>query len=101
MTDQLHSSQPPDAVDELVTQLLECGAVLSQMISHMVKFDAAGLSSPDAAPIPETAHFLIRDVLHDVRKQHSKRDIKVAARIVKQATYAICNDIFYVGPELN
>jgi hypothetical protein len=101
MTDHLDSFQPPDALDELVTQLLECGAVLSQIISHMVRFQASGRSAPDAVPIPEVAHSLVRGVLENVRKRHSKRDIKVAAAIVQEATAAICDDVFFVGPELN
>jgi len=101
MHENVDSSHPPDALDQLVTELLDCGGVLSQMISHMVEFQAAGRSAPDAAPIPEVAHSVIRSVLGDVGKRHSKRDIKVAAAIVKQATASICEEIYYVGPELN
>ncbi|MDQ6776870.1 MAG: hypothetical protein M3071_11800 [Actinomycetota bacterium] len=101
MSDHIDSSPPPDALDQLVTQLLECGGVLSQIISHMVQFQAAGRSAPDAAPIPEVAHSLVRSVLGDVGKRHSKRDINIAAAIVKQATASICAEIYYVGPELN
>jgi len=101
MSYHVDSSQPPDALDELVTELLECGAVLSQIISHMVQFQAAGRAVPDAAPIPEVAHSLIRGVLRGVGKRHSKRDIKVAASIVKQATASIGDEIYLVEPELN
>jgi hypothetical protein len=101
MTNSLPSSPLPDALDDLTTRLLECGAVLSQLISHMVEFQATGRSAPDAAPIPEIAHSLIRGVLRDVGKQHSKRDIKLAAAIVKQTTASISRDLYYVGPELN
>jgi hypothetical protein len=101
MTDHIDSSPPPDALDDLTTQLLECGGVLSQIISHMVEYQAAGRSAPDAAPIPEVAQSLIRSVLGGVGKRHSKRDIKVAARIVKEATASICEEIFFVEPELN
>jgi hypothetical protein len=75
--------------------------VLSQIISRMVAFDASGRSAPDAAPIPEVAHGLVRGVLDNISRRHSKRDIKVAAAIVEEATASICNDIFFVGPELN
>jgi hypothetical protein len=71
--------------------------VLSQIISRMVQFQASGRSAPDAMPIPEAAHSIIRDVLRDVQKRHSKRDVKVAATIVRQATAAMCNDIFFAG----
>jgi hypothetical protein len=84
-----------------VEQLLEIGGVLLQIIGRMVEFQASGRSGPDAAPIPEMAHALIRDVIGDVRKQHSKRDVRVAARIIEQATDCISENLFFVGPELN
>jgi hypothetical protein len=101
MTTRSDPTPPAAPLDELTTQLLEVGAVLSQMITHMVEFQAAGRSAPDAAPIPEVAHELISGVLGAVGKRHSKRDIRVAARIVEEATREICENIFYVGPELN
>src|SRR5881227_3065693 len=58
------------SLDELATELLKVGAVLSQM----VEFHAAGRSAPDAAPIPEIAHSLIRAYLADVRRRHATRD---------------------------
>lgn len=100
MTDS-HFPEPPDAVDELVTQLLACGGVLSQIIASMVEFQSRGRAAPDAAPIPEVAHTVIRDVLGGIGKRHSKRDVKVTARIVREATDAMCNDLYVLGPELN
>jgi hypothetical protein len=96
MTTELPSHQPPDALDDLVTNLLECGGVLSQIISGMVEFEASGRSAPGTAPIPEVAHSLIRSVSRPVSHGFSKRDIKVAAKIVDQMTNAICSDIFAV-----
>jgi hypothetical protein len=87
-------------VDELVTQLLQCGAVLSQIISHMVASAQSGRSSPDAAPIPEVAHGLLTSVLGDLRRRHSRRDITVAARIVREATDAIGENMFMVPVEV-
>jgi hypothetical protein len=100
MTNQLDGFQPPPApLDELVTQLLDCGGALSQMISHMTQFEASGLGADNLVPIPEVAHSLIRDVLGTVSKSHSKRDIRIAARIVEEATDRIANEIFLVSPE--
>lgn len=82
-------------------KLLDCGGVLSQIVGRMVEFQAAGRSAPDAAPIPEVAHSLIRGVLDGVGKRHSKRDIRVTATIIAEATEAMCENIFFVGPELN
>jgi hypothetical protein len=101
MRDKHDGSQPPDPLDTLVTELLECGAVLSQIVGRMVAFQAAGRSAPDAAPIPEVAHSLIRGVLGGVAHHHSKRDMRVSARIIAEATHAMAEDIFFVGPDLN
>ena len=83
-----------DALDELVSELLGCGAVLSQMISRMVEWESAGHSAPDAAPIPTVAHELIGSVLDEVKRRHSRRDLIVAASIVGEATNAITENIF-------
>jgi hypothetical protein len=100
MTNQLDGFQPPpDPLDELVTQLLDCGGALSQMICHMAKYEASGLGADNVVPIPEVAHSLIRDVLGTVRKAHSKRDIRIAARIVEEATDRIANEIYLVSPD--
>jgi hypothetical protein len=79
-----------DALDELARQLLECGAILSQIISHMVRTEAAGKSAPDAAPIPDVAFGLIRDVITELKRRHSGR----AASIVGEAAEAIGDNIF-------
>jgi hypothetical protein len=99
MTRHIAPAPSSTPLDQLVAELLGCGAVLSQMISSMVRFEASGRSSPDAAPIPDVAHSLVRDVLGGVAKRYSNRDIKVAAAIVKEATRAITEDIFFVAPE--
>jgi|SRR5579884_378145 len=90
---------PVDPVDQLVTHLLDAGGVLSQIVGRMVEFEASGRSAPDAAPIPDVAYSLIRDVLDPLTKTHSKRDIRVAAAILEQATTAICDNIFFVDPD--
>lgn len=98
MRDQHDHSHRPPPLDKLVTELLECGGVLSQIIAGMVRFDAAGLSAPDLAPIPEVAHELILSVLDEVRRTYSKRDIRTAAAMIGLATNAIRDNIFGVDP---
>jgi hypothetical protein len=95
------SPPPPDALDDFVSQILDCGGVLSQIISSMVEFQSSGRSAPDSAPIPEVAHSLIRSVIDDFGTRFSKRDVKVATRIVREATQRMCNDLYVLGPELN
>jgi hypothetical protein len=82
------------AVAELAGQLLGCGAVLSQIITHMVKTQAAGESAPDAAPIPTVAHELVGDAITDLTRRHSDEELQAAATIVREATDAICSGIF-------
>lgn len=99
MNDHLSPSRPGDALDELTDQLLECGAALSQIIGHMIKSQASGRSAPDAAPIPEIAHGVIRSVLEDLADRHSDGQIEAAARIIQEATSEICENIFFVPIE--
>lgn len=91
------SSGLDGAIDALVAELLECGAVLSQIVAHMSLWEAGGRTAPDTAPIPVVAHGLIRSALTDVRHQHSRRDLKVAAGIVKETRQAISENLFMVA----
>lgn len=97
MTDQ-DASPTRDALDALVAQLLACGGPLSQMIGRMEEFKASGLSSPDAPPILEVAHSLIRDVSAELPERHSDEELKLAAEIVEEVTTAICENIFFLPP---
>lgn len=97
MTDQ-DASPSVDELDALVSQLLACGGPLSQMIGHMAEFEASGLSSPDAPPILEIAHKLIRDLNAELPERHTEQELKVAAEIVEEVTTAICENIFFVPP---
>jgi len=45
---------------------------------------------------PTVAQDLIRSVLGDVERRHSRRDLEVATAIVKESTDAICDEIFFV-----
>ncbi|MEA2213878.1 MAG: hypothetical protein QOF83_3826 [Solirubrobacteraceae bacterium] len=98
MTPPPKSPDPQAAVAELAGQLLGCGAVLSQIVSYMVKTQAEGKSAPDAAPIPTVAHELVGGAIADLARRHSDEELKAAAEIVREATDAICNDIFVVAP---
>ncbi len=81
--------------------MLSCGGVLGQMISSMVEFRSSGRSAPNAAPIPDVAHSLIRSVIADLGERYSEQEIQVAAAIIDDLATAICNEIFIVSPDLN
>jgi hypothetical protein len=97
---RIHPFPQDPLLEELANQLLECGGVLSQIISGMVRWEAEFGSPPEAAPIPDVARSLVADVLRDVRRKHSKRDLKVAASIVQESTQAICDGMFAVDPSI-
>ena len=96
MPEHIHARQSSDELDELTVELLDCGGVLSQIIGHMVRFEAAGRSAPGAASIPAAAHSLARSTLIVLRRRHSRRDLKIAAAIVKEATEAIYEGILLI-----
>jgi hypothetical protein len=89
----------PAPLDELATQLLECGAVLSQVVAGAAGFAAEGQLTP-VVPIPAGAHEVVASVLDRVRRRYSKRDIRVAAAIVGEAAEAISEEVFIVDPGL-
>jgi len=95
MTDQ-RSFPAADALDGLVAQLLDCGGALSQIIARMQECEAMGLSSPDAPPILEVAHSLIRDVTAELPEGHTEQELRLSAQIIQEVTTAICENIFIV-----
>ena len=97
MTDQA-AFPTADALDALVARLLDCGAALSQIVGRMQEFEVSGLSSPDAPPILEVAHSLIRDVNAELPKRHTDRELRVSAEIIEEVTTAICENIYFVPP---
>jgi hypothetical protein len=101
MTDHPNSSPPPDVLDELTSQLLDCGGALSQIISHAVQWDAAGRSDPDAAPAPDVLRALIRDALGELAQHHARYELRRAASIIAEATTLICENIFLVPLDLD
>ena len=96
MTQHIRGATPRDGLDDLVAELLQCGGVLSQIMSQMSQCESSGRSAPDAAPIPETTHSLICGVLREVTRKHSSRDLKVAARIINEVTETILENIFFM-----
>ncbi len=98
MTDH---QKKPDALDEFVSRLLDCGGVLSQMIASMVEFDATAGPVPGTAEIPAVAASLIRSVISSVGERYSQAQIATASDLIEEVTAAVCNDIFLVRPDMN
>jgi hypothetical protein len=97
-----HPHQPTsEPIEQLAIALVGCGAVLSQMISAMVAAAHASEDGelPEMAPIPDTAHQLVRDALAEILQFHSPEELRLAAVITELATDAICENIFIVPAE--
>lgn len=93
--------QSADPLDELVSQLLECGGVFSQILAGMFEHRASGHSGAATAPIPEVAHTLIRSAVADLSRRHSGAELAIAAAIIEEVTEKTCSEILIVSPEIN
>jgi signal transduction histidine kinase len=94
MSHPVDLDQPSDPLDELVDKLLESGGVFSQLIGHMLEFERSQGSFPELAPIPEVAQSVVRSLIGDLERRYSRRDIRIAARLVDEVTNALCEEIF-------
>lgn len=99
MSDQNNTHPPQDPLDELVDELFGWNWLVTHMISSMLRSEANGHSHPDAPPIPDVAHRLIRDEIEAVCRRHSAQDIEVATTILAEAADAVSENIFIVNPE--
>ena len=98
----IHTPTPSAAdgpLGDLVCELIDCGGVLSQMVADMLAFEAAGHCTDETLPVGEAMYAVILSALAGLRHRFSRRDLGVAARIVKQATDAMCSEIFVVDPD--
>ena len=96
MADQTSADPPADLGRELAASLLNCGGVLSQIVSHMVRFEAAGRSLPDTAPIPEVAQALVEEQVGTVLPKYSADQIKLSTALIDEITNEICENIYFV-----
>ena len=60
---RIHPFPQDPVLEGLADQLLGRGAVLSQIISGVIRFQDAGRAHPHAAPIPDVARSLIAETL--------------------------------------
>jgi hypothetical protein len=102
MTDHPKSSpEPVEPLDELVAELLDCGGVLSQIISAMVEFQAGGHHAGDQVPTPEIAYSIVRGVVCGLSERFSAADLQTSAIVVREVTEVLCNELYVLGPDLN
>jgi hypothetical protein len=85
-------------LDELVSELLVCSGSIHHMISGMIDWEMTYGSPPDAPSLAQNAHTLVGGAARP-RLRHSKRDVRVAAAILREITAAVREDIYVVNPD--
>jgi hypothetical protein len=85
-----------DSVDALVAQVVDCGAVMSQIVNHMVASQSSGRTAPDAPPIPVVLHELLRGVLEPLVKTLAPSKIRQTTTMLEAITKTISEEIFLV-----
>jgi len=89
-----------DPLQQLVDELIDVGASLSQIVEHMALSPTGGGGSPDAVPIRIVLGQLLAGVLEPVAAQYGADAVEAAARLVGDAGERIGNEIYLVphGP---
>ena len=92
-------------LQQFVDELIEVGAVLSQIVEHMVLSGTRRGGSPDAVPIPAVLGQLLTGVLEPVAERYGADAVEAAARLVGDTRERIGDEIFLVphdstGPDL-
>jgi hypothetical protein len=85
-----------DPLQQFVDELIEVGAVLSQIVAHMALSGTRGSGSPDAVPIPLVLGQVLAGVLEPVAERHGADAVGAAARLVGDARERIGDEIFLV-----
>jgi hypothetical protein len=97
MSDNPNRLDPSDtALEGLAEHLLACGGVLSQIVNHMVRSEAAGRSSADAVAIPVALHELRRGILEPLASTHPKSEIEATTAMLAEVTETIRDEVLLV-----
>ncbi len=64
----------------------------------MIEWEMTQGSPPDAPPLAQVACSLVSGVAAE-RIGHSERDLRVAARIIREIAAAVREDIYVVNPD--
>jgi hypothetical protein len=91
------STQSPDhAVTRFVEQLLLVTSPLQSIVNHMLEFQAAGRSAPDAPPVEVVLAELLEGTLAALIGRHGQPAVEAAAAVLEDAGETISSEIFIV-----
>jgi hypothetical protein len=97
-----NGNDPPRAeptLDALITELIECGGVLSQIVAHMAFCDRAGYSAPDAPPPGVVLRELLTGVLKPIVAECPSEQTEATTVLLRDVTRTICDEIMFVPVE--
>ena len=86
-------------LDELVSELLICSGAIHHMVSGMIDYEMTYGSPPDAPSLAQNVETLV-SAAAEPRVLRSKRDLHVAAAILREITAAVREDIYVVNPDM-
>jgi hypothetical protein len=87
------------AIAALVAQLLQTTGTLTCMVDEMLRFQAAGHSTPDAPPVIEILGRLLCDVLPALLADHPPGTLEAVTDVLRDADEIMCRDLYFVSPE--
>lgn len=94
-----NGSSPNPAFDALVSELVKFGGVMAQIIDHMARFSASGLSDPEAPPSDIVLQGLLGDVIAPKVRGRSSADVRATTAMLAEISAAITEEIYLVPPE--
>jgi hypothetical protein len=93
------TDSPPPPLEKLVNAIVEVGGPLTSIVSHMVRFEAAVESAPDAPSIPVALANILRGTLDPLRDEFSAEDLEMAAAVLSRACAQVVDDVLLVEPD--
>jgi len=91
-------SDPPDALDAFVQQLVETSFTLITIVEAMVRFHERGFSSADAPPIPDALRDVLASAFTPLAERPGDGGLAAATLVLGDATDLMCSDIYIVDP---
>ncbi len=85
---------PQPALDDFVGELVEAGALLSQVVAHMHSSE----SSSSSPPIPVVLAGLVTSVIERVAIDHGRVNLEIATAVLSDAVGAMHSEILLVPP---
>jgi hypothetical protein len=81
------------ALEQLVTDLLDCADLLRQIIGFMNGFCGARRSDPDAPPIEVLIHGLVTDMVEPLAANRGLVELETASSVIEDFTRMVVEEM--------